>query len=241
MKFNILAVCLLSTFSLIPNLASAQTFAPTEDVMTSAFFQGTDLVRGYAGDNRPTFRVSSNDAFGFGPEQIYVQFNPTDFTLFNNAVANASLSMTSVTGMFGADASAAGPFLVSAHAVNANPFSSIIDDTNPTGTIAWDDFFDNNILPAGPQASTLIDGFGTFEFDVTDIVNDWINGSNQEFVIALTGKNDVQVGDGFLHGFSNNTENPGATFLTVSAVPEPNSAVLLGLTLASGIARRRRS
>jgi len=241
MKLNILAVCLLSIPSLVPSTASAQTIAPTEDVMTSAFFQGADLVRGYVGENRPTFRVSSNNDFDRGPETIYLLFGESDFASFTNPVPNASLSLTSVTGNFGADASATSPFIVSAHAVDANPFTSIIDDTNPTGTIAWDDFFDNNILAASPEVLSVINGFGVFEFDVTNIVNDWISGSNQEFVIALTGKNDVQVGDGFLHGFSNNTELPGSTFLTVSAVPEPSSAALLTLLLPLWITRRRRS
>ena len=241
MKLNILAASLLLTLPLIPNTSSAQTISPTEDVITSAFFQGTDLVRGYAGDNRPTLRVSSDNAFGFGPEQIYVQFSAVDIAPFTNPVSNASLSLTSVTGNFGADASATSPFIVSAHAVNANPFTSIIDDTNPQGTTAWDDFFANNIFTASPEALTVVDGFGVFDFDVTDIVNDWISGSNQEFVIALTGTNDVQIGDGFLHGFSNNTEAPGSTFLTVSAVPEPSSAILLALPMAFMITRRHRS
>jgi len=78
---------------------------------------------------------------------------------------------------------------------------------------------------------------------VTGLVNDWISGDNEIYVIALTGKNDVQVGDGFLHGFGNNDDvnSTGSTFLTVSAVPEPSSAVVLGLAMAMGVIRRRRS
>ena len=243
MKINILAASLLSIVSLVPNFVSGQVFSPTEDVMTSAFFQGTDLVRGYVEDARPTLRVSSNNAFGNGPETIYLQFDPSNFANLNGPVTSALLSMTSEAGGFGADATATSPFLVSAHGVNADPFTSIIDDTNPIGTIAWRDFFDDNILDSSPQAATEIDGFGTFEFDVTDLVNDWISGSNQIFAIAITGKNDVQVGDGFLHGFSNNNDvnSTGSTFLTVLAVPEPSSAVVLGLAMALGVVRRRRS
>ncbi|MEM8495596.1 MAG: hypothetical protein AAF663_09450, partial [Planctomycetota bacterium] len=59
--------------------AQGQTINPTEDVMTSAFFQGPNQVRGYAGDARPTFRVSSDLAFGVGPETVYIGFDSADF------------------------------------------------------------------------------------------------------------------------------------------------------------------
>ncbi len=56
-------------------------------------------------------------------------------------------------------------------------------------------------------------------------------------------KNDISGGE-FLHGFANNTETPGSTFLTVTAVPEP-TAVLLGLVgmavVATTCGRRGRS
>jgi hypothetical protein len=207
--------------------------APSEDIMTSPFFQGTDLVRGYSGDNRGTLRVSTDNPFGVGnAETIYMSFgfDPANYT---GPVARAVLSVTSVSGGFNADASAATPFLVSAHAVNADPFSSITDDTNATGSIAWNAFLNNNILAA--VDSTSIDDVGVFQFDVTPLINDWIAGTNTQFSIALTGKNDIG-GNEFLHGFSNNTEVPGATFLTINPVPEPSTALLsiLGITLGLG-------
>jgi len=219
----------------------ADIIAPTEDVITSAFFQGTDFVRGYAGDGRAVHRVSSDNAFEAGPETIYLQFSAADFASITSPVANASLSLTSVSGGFGADASAVNPFDVSVHGVSADPLSSITDDTNPTGPIDWLTFFNNEILTAAPEATTSIDGFGVFEFDVTDVVNDWISGNNTIFALAVTGKNDVQVGNGFLHGFSNNSESPGATFLTVTSVPEPGSlGALLIVSSATGLRRRKR-
>lgn len=235
-----------SLFTAIPNATADTIIAPTEDVMTSAFFQGTNLVRGYNGEaNRPNFRVSNDNAFGVGPETIYVQFSAGDFSGMSS-VDQAILTMESVDGGFGANASAGDPFIVSAHGVNADPFTEITDDTNPSGTIAWDDFFANNILTANAAALTTVDAFGPVEFDVTSLVNDWLAGGNPHFVIALTGKNDPQLGNGgngFLHGFRNNSNtaaNEGFTFLTVSAIPEPGSMFIIGCVGVVAAIRRRK-
>jgi hypothetical protein len=88
------------------------------------------------------------------------------------------LTVQSVAGGFNADASRANPFTVSAHAVNADPLASIIDDTNPGGTVSWVDFYSSNILAADSAAHTVVDGFGTYTFDVSAVVNSWITGTN---------------------------------------------------------------
>lgn len=200
-----------------------------EDVMTSAFFFSPNFVRGYAGDNRNVHRVGSDNAFGVGPETVYLTFDPADFASLSGPLApgSALLSVESASGGFGGDAGAGNPFTVSAHAVDTDPLAAITDDTNPSGPIDWLDFFNNNILPADPAALTAVDSFGTVEFDVTDIVNDWLDGTSNVYAIALTGKNDTS-GNDFLHGFLNNTENPGSSFIVV---PEPAASLML---LASG-------
>lgn len=218
---------------------------PTDDVMTSAFFFGTDRVRGYDGDGRDVHRVASNSAFGVGPETIYLLFSADDFSSYGGSVASAVLSMTSTSGGQGFDADAENPFLVSAHAVNLDPVVNISDDTNPNGTISWIEFFNNNILDANSESITTVNSFGIVEFDVSSIVNDWVLGTNDVFAIALTGKNDLQTGNdgnGFLHGFVNNTESPGSSFLTVtaSAVPEPVSTFFMVSMLGFTMLRRRR-
>src|SRR5690606_13936716 len=126
--------------------AVSAAIAPVEDVMASSFFQGTDTVRGYAGDARLTFRVSTNNPFGTtGAETIYLTFDSADFAGYTTPVSQALLTLTSVAGGFNADASSGSPFTVSAHAVSVDPLVNITDDTNPSGTINWLDFYHNNI------------------------------------------------------------------------------------------------
>lgn len=218
--------------------AQGQIINPTEDVMASVFFQGPDQVRGYAGDARPVFRVSSDNAFGAGPETVYLAFDTADFAALSGPVSSATLNVVSADGGFGANAGPGNGFDISAHAVNADPFASITDDTNTAGPISASDFFASNILAADSAATTTVDSFGIVQFDITQIVNDWIDGTNTIFAIALTGKNDVQIGNGFLHGFLNNSETPGSTFI---AVPEPASMALIGLGGALVLTRRSRS
>lgn len=212
-----LSVCATSRAAVIP---------ASEDVMASPFFTGADLVRGYPGDNRPTLRVSTNNAFGLtGAETIYLKFAPAQFAGIVAPVPQVLLSVESISGGFGADVGPAAPFAVSAHAVSADPIASITDNTNPGGPISWSAFFTNNVLPAAPAATTVVNSFGTVQFDVTSIVNDWISGANTTFAIALTGKNHGLNAIEFLAGFKNNTEAPGSTFITT--VPEPTSALLM--------------
>ena len=221
-------------------LISTSTFAavinPTEDVMTSGFFQGANKVRGYTSDSRNVHRVSTPTPFSTpAAETVYIQFDQTDFTAYTSPVANAILTVQSANGGFNNDASAASPFTVSAHAVNADPIADITDDTNPAGTIAWSDFYANNIVASTQEAQTVVDSFGAIDFDITAIVNQWIAGTNTNYYIALTGKDNTS-GNQFLHGFNNNTENPGSTYITI---PEPTSLALLTLTSIALIKRRK--
>jgi hypothetical protein len=237
----------IATFALLvasvatPQLAAAVIVPVQEDIMASSFFQGTNTIRGYAGDNRPVFRVSTNDPFGtVGAETIYLTFDPAQFSGLTGPV-NATLTLQSTDGGFGANAGSGNPFTVSAHAVASNPLTTIIDDTNPGGTKSWIDFYNNDILPADSAALTAVDSFGPVTFDVSAVVNDWLSGANSVFALALTGKNDVS-GNEFLHGFLNNTEAAGSTFLTVAAVPEPSSVALsLAATAMALVVRKRKS
>ena len=239
MKF-IATFALLAGFVASQQLAAAVIVPVQEDVMASSFFQGANTVRGYAGDNRPVFRVSTIDPFGtVGAETIYLTFDSAQFSGLTGPVS-ATLTLQSTDGGFGANAEAGNPFTVSAHAVASDPLTTIIDDTNPGGTKNWIDFYNNDILPADSAALTAVGGFGAVSFDVSAVVNDWLSGANSVFALALTGKNDVSGGE-FLHGFLNNTEAPGSTFLTVTAaVPEPSSVALSLASAAMALVIRKR-
>jgi hypothetical protein len=225
MRFDPCALVLPALLTL-STATHAATLAPSEDVMTSPFFSGADRVRGYAADNRRVLRVSTDNAFGVtGAETIYLafDFDPGAYT----SPVTAALTMTSTSGGFNADAGPAAPFLVSAHGVSADPFTAITDNTNPGGTTSWNDFLTTHVLEAAPGARTSVTGFGPVTFDVTQLVSAWIDGSQPRHVIALTGRNDTS-GNDFLHGFLDASVTPGATFLTVTPVPEPGSWLLLG-------------
>lgn len=241
-KNRIVAALAVTTAFVLHASAQAVVIPVDQDVMTSAFLQGTDLVRGYPGDTRPTFRVATDNAFGVGPETIYLSFDSAQFSGFTSPVASAILTMESTAGGFGADADPNSPFTVSAHAVDTDPLVAIIDDTNPGGTIDWLTFFGNNILPADSAALTVVDSFGPVAFDVTAVVNDWISGANTVFALAMTGKNDTS-GNDILHGFLNNHDAGaplGVSFLTVT-VPEPSALILGALGLVGVVMQRRRT
>lgn len=224
----------------VASAVASTVFSVDEDVMTSSFFSGANRVRGYDADDRNIHRVSTNIPFGVaGAETLYLDFGNADLSSFAGPV-NAVLTVQSTSGQFGADAGPGNAFTVSAHAVNANPLTSITDDTNPGGTINWLDFYNNNIESADSLAITSIDSFGSITFNVSAIVNEWILSPTSFQSLALTGLNDTS-GNDFLHGFLNNSENPGSTFLTVSAVPVPGAVWLMGSGLIAVIRLNRKS
>ena len=229
----------LALITIASSLFAQQTTIPvSEDVMTSAFFQGDNRVRGYANETplRDAHRVASNLAFGSGPETVYMTFDYDFPGSFDAPVANATLHVTSVLGGFDAEGSADNPFQMAVSAVAENPLTAITDDSNPNGTIAWDDFFADSILEPNPNAITTVTGVGELQFDVTSLVNQWIDESNSIYAVALHGKADSLSDGNVLHGIANNSATAEVShFLTVS-IPEPNSTYLGLVASIAGLA-----
>ncbi|MDA7643022.1 PEP-CTERM sorting domain-containing protein [Akkermansiaceae bacterium] len=227
-------VVFLSSLVIVSVGEASIVISPKDSVMTSGFFQGVDQVRGYDGDSRLILRVSSPEPFGLGqPEGIYFDFISFDPTSFRNPVSSAAFSVTSVSGGFNADADLENPFLVSAHGLSANPLLAIADDTNPDGMMSAVEFESTHILNV--VSSVSVDSFGLVTFDVTDLIDQ----KNSNYFIALTGREDGSGSD-FLHGFSNNSEVPGATFLRVVQIPEPSALFLLTIGSLALLWHRRR-
>ena len=221
-----------------PEGQASIVLAPKNSVMTSGFFQGGDQVRGYEGDSRPILRASSPAPFGLEqPEGIYFDFTSFDPTSFDSRTNSAILSVTSVTGGFNADADLENPFLVSIHGVGENPFLAIADDTNPDGLMSAIEFESTHIFNA--VSSVSVNSLGLVTFNVTDLINDWIDGENSNYFIALTGRDD-RSGSDFLHGFSNSSEVPAATFLTIAEIPEPSELILLTIGILALLGHRSR-
>lgn len=222
--------------------ATAATYTVDQDVMTSPFYFGTDKVRGYDADNRPSHYVTADNPYGFGaPATIYLDFSSIDFSSFAGQEVKAMLSMESVKYSSYASGTADSPFKVSVHGVDANPFTSITDNTNPSGPVSWQGFYNTKIKAADSKAVTAVDCINcTVTFDVSALVNSWINGNDSLQYAAVTAATE-NPNSPIFHGFLNNSEAPGSTQLSVSAVPVPAAVWLFGSALAALVGIRSKA
>lgn len=229
------------------DLASADTIVEVEhDFFTTAWAFGAPYVRD---DGRPTLGVSTPDPFlnsnggangpvGLWEETTYFTFD-FDPGAFSGPVPSAVLQVETFLRPFGTIPSATDPFGISAHRVTGDPLS--IDPSVSTGT---DSFFEFKSTEIGAAEDTVfVTGEGIYEWDVTDLVNEWIlNGDvNFDYSIAMTGR----IGNlpdtassGFFHAFANSGGGSGGLPAQLVIVPAP--ATLAMLATGSLLARRRR-
>ncbi|MEM6673823.1 MAG: hypothetical protein AAF726_13345 [Planctomycetota bacterium] len=190
------------------------------DFFTTAWAFGAPYIRD---TGRPVIRSSTPDPFlnsgggangpvGFWEETTYFMFNDFDATGYPGLCQRAVLRVGTTFQQFGTVPSPSNPFYISAHAVTEDP--ETIDPLDPTGSGSFFDF-KSNFIELVEEDVVAVTGEGVFEWDVTDLVNEWIaNGdANFDYSLAMTGRSGLNPADsgstGFFHGFFNSNEGPG--------------------------------
>lgn len=225
--------------------ASANTIVPVEsDFFTTAWAFGAPFVRD-AG--RDSIGVSTVDPFLFDgtadqawEETTYFtfNFNPGDYS---GPVASAVLRVETVLRSFGTYPNATEPFAISAQRVLDDP--TTIDGSLASGPGSYVDF-KNDQIGAVEDTVSLTDA-GIFNWDITDLVNEWIANAdaNFDYSIAMTGRvgNPVDLdgtnGRGAFHAFVNSEGGLGGVTARI-IIPEPASLGLLVIASLCMIRRR---
>lgn len=232
------------TASAIAASAGAETTVLTDrDYMTSGFFSFDPLVRG-DNDGRGVNRVSSNQPFGTFNENTYLEFNDYDWASFAGPVTSAVFRIGVVSGGFGADSSETSPFDISVHGLAQDPWTTI-DHHATSGEGFYQNFVNDQITESSVISTTSVAGAGVYEWDITDLVNEWIaNGdASYAYTIALSGIMDASGGT-FLQGLVNSSDpslTGEETIGQIVVVPTPAGAnLLLGVAGLAAARRRRR-
>lgn len=165
-----------------------------------------------AGDTIPT-----PPALTGHDQKSAIKFDLSGLGLTGSQVASATLDLwvvdTANTG-FGASPSAGSPVLVDLHALTG-PW-------DPT-TLTW-----SNFPAAGAQYSSLsINGINQLvSFDVTSLVQDWLDGALANNGLVLSGNAPVGSSPNWvIPVFGAGPAVPGPV-LTITAVPEPSTVIL---------------
>lgn len=221
-------------------LIAGTTVYTDRDYMTSGFFSMDPAVRG-DNDGRAVNRVSTIQPFGVFNENTYLEFNDFDWGALGGPVESAVFRIEVVSGGFGADSDSENPFLISAHSLTQDPWTTI-DPSLFSGAGSYQDFASSHINTGSVVSNTSVAGAGVYEWDLTALVNDWIlNGdANYAQTIALSGILDTSGGT-FLQGVVNST-NPGLTGSETigQIVIVPTPAGMISFAAFGVIASRRR-
>ena len=207
-----------------------------QDYMSSGFFQ-SDFLRGEdAGSNRATNRVTSPNIFGVVGETAYFAFD-FDPAAFSGPAPRALFRVENAPTGFFPDVDPSNPADISLHSLTADPLVAV-DQTLAGGPGSWLDFRDNEITTASIVATTAVDGFGVFEWDVTALVNDWIANGDANFAYTLGSSALLDPEGDAAVGFVNSSWSGLTDEFTarITIVPSPGALALLGL---GGLTARR--
>lgn len=217
----------LLAFSALVGTAQAVTLNSTGDSFGYQFLPALNL-------NAPPFGAwlpAGATTTGHDTKSA-IQFDLSGVGLTGAQVASATLDLwvvdTTATG-FGLSPSAGSPVLVDLIALGG---------AWTDATLTWG----NYPASAGPYSSQTVSGINQFvSFDVTQLVQDWLDGVIPNFGLGLFG--DAPVGTSpnwVVPVFSAGPATPGPT-LTINRVPEPSTIVLAlcGLPVVTWQLRRR--
>ena len=214
----------------------------SQDYMSSGFFGSTsgDFLRGEeTGSVRGSHRATSSTIFGVTGETAYFGFD-FDPTAFTSPIESAVFRVEVVGAGFFADPTQANPAEVSIHSLSADALSAI-DQTLSGGPGSWLEFRDNEITNGSIVSTTSVDGLGVFDWDVTDLVNEWIANGDSNSAYTLGTSVLLDQDDDTAVAFVNSTWADLTTETTARLVivPSPGTAAIFVTAGLVGVRRRR--
>jgi hypothetical protein len=228
MPVAFLFVASLAMFSTAQAVTIAPSEATSEDTFVYEGFPDDNFDIGNAG---PTFgRILGVGVTNSGhTTETLLKFDLSGVGLLSGQVTAATLTLRSQSTPFGANPAPANPVLVDLYA-NAAAFSE-------TG-MTW-----NTARPLGSlYASTSVNDINTlFNWDVTQLVKDWLDGTIPNHGVLLKGNAAVPVGPTYAVATFGSSSTILGFVPTLTVVPEPSSVVLalMGLGATLIVARKR--
>lgn len=247
------SVLALASLAMAGSISSAQTVTVpvTDDFFTTTWSFGPPYVRGRADPTRSSIGVTTPNPFlqstnGSNNWEETTYFVFSDFASYDlpSTVTSAVLRVRAVTRLGGQVPSAENPFAISAQRVLSDP--TAIVGTAASGAGSFVEFKNTQLAGVEDTVSVGVATPTSFEWDVTDLVNEWIaNGeANFDHSIAMTGRfgNPADTAStGFFHAFDN-SESAAAQLPArlVIAVPEPAALGFLAVLSPMLVRRKRR-
>ena len=223
-------------------LAAAQPaeIPVARDYMSSGFFfpSSQDFYRGDESSSiRSANRVSSPIISGITGENAYFEFD-FDGLGFTEPVQQALFRVEVVPGFF-ADPTPGNPAEVSLHSLSADPLDAV-DDTISSGPGSWLEFRANEITTGSIVSTTSVTGLGVFDWDITDLVNEWITNGDTNVAYSLAASTLLDPDAESSAAFVNSTWNGLTDEVTARIIiPAPASALVFGLAGLTAARRRR--